>query len=147
MLYSLVPPTQTCPCRVRDSKPLQFSQCCAPPLLGESLAPTVQALMRSRYSAYALGGHWAVLAPSMLAYLQSTWHPDTLPADLKLTPQQWTGLKVVSSQENGDHGQVNFVAFFKEGGKTERMAEHSAFVRVNGAWLYTRALDEQGTST
>lgn len=95
--------------------------------------------MRSRYSAFALGGKWLALAPQMLAYLQDTWHPDTRPADLNVTPMQWTGLKVISSQEHGDEGSVNFVAFYKENGKTERLAEHSHFVRRQGAWLYEAA--------
>jgi SEC-C motif-containing protein len=135
----LLPFTQTCPCRVRETKSVHFDQCCAPYLSGQALAPTAQALMRSRYSAYALGGRNAPMAADMLRYLKATWHPDTLPQDLSLDPMQWTGLKVLGSQEDGDHGSVNFVAFYKEGGKTERLAEHSAFERVKGAWLYTKA--------
>ena len=137
----LLSPTQTCPCRVREARPVPFGQCCAPYLSGQALAPTAQALMRSRYSAYALGGQHAPLAADMLRYLQATWHPDTLPPDLSVSPMQWTGLKVLGSQETGDQGTVNFVAFYKEGGKTERMAEHSVFDRINGAWRYTKGLD------
>ena len=99
--------------------------------------------MRSRYTAYALGGQYPDLAADMLRYLQATWHPDYLPADLSVSPMQWTGLKVLEANETGDAGTVNFVAFFKEGGKTERLAERSQFVRVNGAWLYTTGLVEE----
>lgn len=132
-----------CPCRVREAKPLTFAGCCGPYLTGAKAAPTAQALMRSRYSAYALGGRDSQWAPDMLQYLQATWHPDTLPADLLVSPAQWTGLKVLAAEEHCDQGSVSFVAYYKEGGKTERLAEHSLFVKElvadKGRWLYTQA--------
>ena len=50
-------------------------------------APTAEALMRSRYVAYALG-----LEP----YLLETWHMSTRPAELKLDedPPRWLGLSI-----------------------------------------------------
>ena len=45
----------TCPCRLRDAAPLPYSACCAPVLEAGKPAPTAQALMRARYSAFALG--------------------------------------------------------------------------------------------
>mgnify|MGYP006213875899 CR=1 FL=1 len=41
------------------------------------MAPTAEALMRSRYSAHVLG---------LESYLQDTWHPRTRPADLDFDP-------------------------------------------------------------
>lgn len=131
-----------CPCRAREEKPLSLARCCGPYLAGTRAAPTAQALMRSRYSAYALGGQFALWTPTMLQYLQNTWHPDTLPSDLALEPMQWTGLKVLASQEQGDEGSVKFIAFYKEGGKTERLEELSQFLRINHSWLYTRACED-----
>lgn len=40
-------------------------------------APTPEALMRSRYSAYVLG---------LIDYLLATWHPATAPGELELSP-------------------------------------------------------------
>ena len=60
----------TCPCGSRRV----YEECCEPFHLGAA-APTAEALMRSRYSAFALG-----LAP----YLLRTWHPSTRPASLSL---------------------------------------------------------------
>ena len=60
----------TCPCQ--SGRP--YDQCCGPCHRGEP-APTPEALMRARYSAYALGD---------AAYVQSSWHPDTRPATLDL---------------------------------------------------------------
>ncbi len=105
MLYSLVPPTQTCPCRVRDSKPLQFSQCCAPPLLGESLAPTVQALMDAHPGVrffVPLGlQHWfkqevrgAVMIPVHWGLFELAPHSWTEPAERVLAAAKAAGVVV-----------------------------------------------------
>ncbi len=45
----------TCPCRLREPAPLLYSACCAPHLEAGKPAPTAQALMRARYSAFATG--------------------------------------------------------------------------------------------
>lgn len=50
-------------------------------------APTAEALMRSRYSAFAVGD---------ADYLRATWHPSTRPADLDLDDDvEWRRLDVV----------------------------------------------------
>ena len=84
-----------CPC---DSG-LDYRQCCAPFHDGHP-APTPQALMRSRYSAYTLG-----LTP----YLMDTWAPETCPPDLDAhtAPQpKWLGLEVKEETQTGDTGTV-----------------------------------------
>lgn len=87
--------------------------------------------MRSRYTAYALG-----LAP----YLLATWHPDTRPATLDLRDNPgWFRLKIVSSHEEGNHGQVHFKAFYRTSAGVEAMEEHSTFVRQGGQWYYRSA--------
>jgi SEC-C motif-containing protein len=94
-------------------------------------APTPEALMHSRYSAYVLG---------LLDYLLKTWHPATAPGDLELFPTKWLGLEVKSAASTGDAGVVEFVARCKVNGKAERMHETSRFVRVRDAlgerWVY-----------
>ncbi|NER81006.1 MAG: zinc chelation protein SecC, partial [Leptolyngbya sp. SIO1D8] len=51
-----------CPCG--SQRP--FSACCEPYLLGQAIAPTAEALMRSRYTAYC---------QSNVDYLVATHHP------------------------------------------------------------------------
>lgn len=88
---------------------------------------TAQALMRSRYSAFALQNAVDLLA---------TWHP-TRPAQLDFTPgQQWVSLKLVAANTNGDHVTVEFVARSKIGGKLQDLHEVSRFVREGGRWYY-----------
>ncbi len=104
------------------------------------MAPTPQALMRSRYSAFVL---------DLRDYLLSTWHPSTRPAELA-PPEaglKWLGLEVRSAAMTGpDHGTVLFVARSKLGGRAHRLQEHSEFVRDNGRWFYLRALAEEPVS-
>ncbi|MCR6664839.1 MAG: YchJ family metal-binding protein [Methyloversatilis sp.] len=103
--------------------------CCARFHAGEP-APTPEALMRSRYSAFVL---------DLRDYLLATWHPTTRPAALP-PPEpglKWLGLEVKrSALQDADHGTVEFVARSKLGGRAHRLHENSRFVRENGRWYY-----------
>ena len=93
-------------------------------------APTAEALMRSRYVAYALG-----LEP----YLLETWHISTRPAELKLDedPPRWLGLSIKRyEQQEIDLATVEFVARYKIGGRAYRLHETSRFVLEGGRWFY-----------
>ncbi len=97
---------------------------------GHLQAPDAQALMRSRYSAYAL---------QLTSYLLDTWHPSTRPTEtLVLEPGvRWLGLEVRShTVQDADHAEVHFVARSKLGGRAHRLVEHSRFVREGGRWFY-----------
>ena len=116
-----------CPC----GSGALLADCCTPYLSGRETAPTAEALMRSRYTAYALGRQ---------SYLQATWHPSTRPANLHLDPSQnWLGLKVLRTEQgsqNDDRGIVEFVARFKVAGRGHRLHEISRFAKLDGRWLY-----------
>jgi SEC-C motif domain protein len=91
-------------------------------------APTPEALMRSRYSAYVL---------ALIDYLLATWHPSTAPGELELSPVKWLGLEVLHAEAAGDAGVVEFVARLRDGsGRAQRMHETSRFVREDGRWYY-----------
>jgi SEC-C motif-containing protein len=87
--------------------------------------------MRSRYSAYVIGDR---------DYLLLTWHPETRPATLHLTPEQkWLGLKVrnaAAGAPDDSNGSVEFVARYKVAGKGYRLHEKSRFVRLDERWVY-----------
>ena len=123
----MVDKPKTNPCLCGSGKPP--ADCCATYHEGMA-APTAEALMRSRYVAYALG-----LEP----YLLATWHPSTRPADLKLDeePPRWLGLTIKRHElQDEDHAIVEFVARYKIGGRAYRLHETSRFVRENGRWFY-----------
>lgn len=109
---------EACPCGSNKS----FVTCCEPIILG-AVAPTAEALMRSRYSAYVLG-YWN--------YLRESWHPDTRPSSVSPTNTDWLGLTIVRTAED----TVEFTAGFKEDSKIIALHEISRFEQVDGHWRY-----------
>ncbi|PTR06310.1 SEC-C motif-containing protein [Nitrosospira sp. Nsp5] len=108
----------------------KYADCCGHYLDGGEAAPTAEAVMRSRYTAYTLGRE---------DYLLATWHHTTRPASLKLEgePRKWLGLEVRRhEQPESDHSVVEFVARYKVGGRAHRLHEISHFVREAGKWFY-----------
>ncbi len=110
---------------------MDFAQCCEP-LLDGAPAPTAEALMRSRFTAFARGEE---------DHLFRTWHPRTRPRGPYADPDiTWTGLTIVSTQGGGptdDTGEVEFVArWIREGGVSGSVHEHSRFSRRAGRWFY-----------
>lgn len=116
-----------CPCGL----PRSYAACCGRYHSGEEAAPSPEALMRSRYTAYVLG---------LTDYLLITWHASTRPATLGLDSEprpRWLGLKVLGhAQPDDTHASVEFVARYKLGGRGFRLHEVSRFVREAGRWYY-----------
>ena len=130
-----MPSPSTCPCGGAS-----FASCCGPYIAGAAVPATAETLMRSRYTAYTQRNE---------AYLRSTWHASTVPADPIIGENeklQWLGLEVKSAlrlrqrkaelPENQDADTVEFVARYKINGRAHRLHELSRFVREDGRWLY-----------
>jgi SEC-C motif domain protein len=130
---------RSCPCGSGES----YHHCCEPYHQGSAIAPTAEALMRSRYAAFCQG---------QIDYLVATLHPDSRRPDdrrsLRQTIQstQWVGLTILKTQKGQaqDHkGIVEFVAAYREGqaagfGATavKQLHERSRFVKSNSQWFY-----------
>ena len=117
-----------CPCGLAAT----YAACCGRYHNGLPLvpAPTAEALMRSRYSAYVLGCG---------DYLLATWHASTRPITLENNPPglRWLGLDVRrAAVQDGTHATVEFVARGKLGGRAQRLHEVSRFVFEDGRWFY-----------
>ena len=120
-----------CPCGSGDV----FGACCGPILRGQRRAATAQALMRSRYTAFAIGD---------LEHLLRSWHPGTRPgrAELAASLEQevrWLRLDVHSADGGGpfdDAGTVRFSAVSKGSEGRRVQQELSRFVREDGSWYY-----------
>jgi SEC-C motif domain protein len=114
-----------CPCGTG----LSYDECCARFHAGDA-APTAEALMRSRFSAFALGD---------AAYLLSTWHPSTRPHALELDAGvRWYRLDILDRGAGGPldaAGWVDFEAFYR-GDSAGTQREVSTFVREAGRWFY-----------
>jgi SEC-C motif-containing protein len=116
-----------CPCR-KKSETTAYADCCEPFHAGLQPAPTAEALMRSRYSAFALKND---------AYLLSTWHPTTRPARLHFdSGDEWVQLRVLAASTDGDAATVEFIARSRQGGHVASLHEVSRFAREDGRWLY-----------
>ena len=110
-----------------------FEKCCGRFLNGHKHPKTVEQLMRSRYSAYALGDYGE--------YLLQTWFPatakDLTAQELSLRSSDWVRLEVLSKSQDGDQGFVEFNAWFRRGSGAEQVLhEKSIFQRSGGRWLY-----------
>ena len=119
-------PSDRCPCLSGDS----YAECCRRFHDGLAAAPTAERLMRSRYSAYAVGD---------LDYLSATWHPLTRPTVIDPDPEAgWYRLDIISKFKGGPfdtEGIVEFEAFYRGGSQREA----SSFVREEGRWYYVAA--------
>lgn len=123
------------PCPCGSGRALR--DCCQPIHRGRA-APSPERLMRSRYSAYALG---------RVDHLVATTHPDSPhhPGDAEAFRTElkaycdavrFTGLEVLEAGSDGDTGHVRFRAHFVGPRGAGVQEEHSRFLKVDGRWLY-----------
>jgi SEC-C motif-containing protein len=115
-----------CPCGLGDD----YDSCCGR-LHAGAAALTAESLMRSRYSAFAVGD---------AGYLLRTWHPAGRPPTLTLDPAlQWTRLAVLETHGGGlfdAAGTVRFRAVYSSDGRRGVLAETSRFIRQDKLWTY-----------
>jgi SEC-C motif-containing protein len=120
-----------CPCGLGE----EYDSCCGRYHSGAP-APTAEQLMRSRYTAFALGD---------AGYLLRTWHPSARPRTLKLDPTcLWSRFAVLETKGGGlfdTTGTVSFRAIYVLGGKRHVLTENSTFVREAKRWLYLGPVD------
>lgn len=120
---------EKCPCDSGQA----YQQCCFSFIEGSQLPETPERLMRSRYTAYTKNN---------LDYIKSTMQgpaaegfdkESALSWAKKIT---WLGLEVIDAQQNGDKGQVEFIAQYLEKRREKHIHEVSQFERVEGRWFY-----------
>ena len=95
-----------CPCGTGR----QYKACCREYLTKEKIPNTPEALMRSRYTAYAL--HDA-------AYLQATWDVTKRPEKIDFSREKidWLRLEITDTKKGGikdNKGVVSFKAFYRQ---------------------------------
>lgn len=121
-----------CPC----NSSLPYEICCGMYHNNPGTAPTAEALMRSRYSAFYTNN---------FAYINRT-------QKLKNSPNQdeaeiadcnnetkWIKLEIIETEkglEKDKDGMVSFRAHFKEGKHIGKLSERSLFKRIKGEWFY-----------
>ena len=122
------------PCPCGSGKAL--GACCGPYLEGTAWPDTAEALMRSRYTAYALGNY---------AWLVETTHPATrAEVSAEALARQCKGVrwlrldveKCVDAGEPGGADLVEFHALYELEGVVRQIGERSAFVREGDRLYY-----------
>jgi SEC-C motif-containing protein len=124
--------TMKCPCGSGEI----LQACCGKWIAGRKGAPTAEALMRSRYTAYVLED---------IDYLVETTLPASRTPGLAASIRQWARqvewqrlhvLGVDAGGRSDTEGTVEFVAEFVGPDGADRHHECSAFQKVRGTWYY-----------
>jgi SEC-C motif domain protein len=135
-----------CPCRQTASAQLSYAECCQPFIEGAARAPSAEALMRSRYSAFAVGA---------IDYLVETVAPeargdmDKASLDAWSKESEWHGLDIdetVDGQPGDKSGIVQFTAHFSRAGTREAHVERSVFRFDDkaGRWYFVDGAKPKG---
>ena len=124
---TLQPPADApCPCGGGA-----YGACCGPVIDGGAAPATAVALMRSRYTAFAL---------SDIDYLLGSWDASTRPRELTLDAEtEWRRLiviDVVGGAPEDETGIVEFRAVFRDADGRGELHERSRFVRRDDGWRY-----------
>lgn len=118
-----------CPC----GSGKDYKECCGLYIDGKENAPTPEALMRSRYTAYTKDN---------LDYIEKTMRGEALERfDRKRGDGiEWIKLDVLLSEEKKDRGTVQFIATYRYQGAEQMLHEISSFERIDGKWYYTKGI-------
>ncbi len=132
---------KACPC----GSNLKYNECCEPYIKGKKKAPTAEALMRSRYTAFAV---------SELDYVEKTHHPKTR-AELDMegvrswaTNSEWVGLEIRETEagkECDTEGKVEFKCRFIFNGQEQVHHELSTFKKEDGEWYFVDGVMRNNT--
>lgn len=124
-----------CPC----GSGMDYSVCCGVTHRG-LMAPTPLALMRARYSAYAMGNVNFIMCTTHPLNPQYNRREKVWRASLKrwCEETQFKGLEIVETQEgqSPNEGYVTFRAFLCMKNTPYTMYEKSYFVKTPASWLY-----------
>ncbi|MGZ3780454.1 MAG: YchJ family protein [Pseudobdellovibrionaceae bacterium] len=118
-----------CPCDPEKN----YKDCCGVYHSGKAKAPTAEALMRSRYSAFA---------KNEMQYLRDTTDPQTLENIDDDANKEWAErakflkLEIVHADEKATKGTVEFKAFYLVDDEEYIHHEVSTFRKQAGVWFF-----------
>jgi SEC-C motif domain protein len=127
------PSNDKCPCHSGKS----YHECCAP-FHQKKAIPDPISLMRSRYSAYALGNS---------AYILETTHPNHQDQKIPFAKRkrsieefsretEFRNLEILGSEESPPYFYVTFRATLFQKGKDASFTEKSRFAKLGPRWFY-----------
>lgn len=124
--------SRPCPCFSKAT----LDRCCGPFLSGRAFPDTAERLMRSRFSAYALGKVDYLIETTATAERAALDREDLAAYCRGI---RCVGLKIVGAEQGGpldETGTVKFHASLQVNGKRHLHVELSRFVRQDGRWRY-----------
>lgn len=110
-----------------------FESCCQPYLNGEKPVPSAEALMRSRYSAFA---------SKKMDYIEATLDPQARGDYDPEANREWANtaqfksLKILRSNEDGNKATIEFVVTYHQDGEDQVHHEVSKFRKKSGTWFF-----------
>jgi SEC-C motif-containing protein len=113
-----------------------YKECCGRFIEDHQKASLPVLLMKSRYTAYALGKH-KYIEETMEGKALETFNPKAVSSWEKLN--KWVGLeilKVTDISEDDKVGWVEFKATYMQNDKTHILHEISEFHKIGGHWYY-----------
>ena len=122
-----------CPC----CSGLDYEKCCEPYLSGVDKPPTAEALLRSRYTAFA---------KENIQYVKQTTHPRSLEEFDEESARNWSqssyweGLEILGSEGGGpddDAAEIEFAATYIQEEEEKVHHEISHFKKEQGRWFFT----------
>lgn len=132
--------SNSCPCQ----SGISYTACCEPFLRGKQKVKTAEELLRSRYSAFAVGE---------IDYILETHHSKTRDQVKRdeieswAKGSKWLGLKILqkeAGEASDDRGTIVFHAQYETDGKLQDHYERSFFEKEGGEW---RFYDAEGLQT
>lgn len=130
-----------CPC----GSQIEYAACCGLYHQGQQAAPTPEALMRSRYTAYVLGN---------IGYIQRSMRGkpllgfNALEAEAWAKSVKWAGLEIIHVKNISPKlGYVEFIARFVENGKNCAIHEVSEFRYAEDQWFYVKGVHSAPKNT
>jgi SEC-C motif-containing protein len=103
---------------------------------GDKVAPTAEALMRSRYVAYTMEETGYIVDTHDAATRDDV---DVEAAEAWAKQAEWHGLEIVDTEgggENDEQGVVEFIARYAVEGVEHKHHERSRFKKDDGRWYY-----------
>lgn len=120
------------PCPCGSNQP--YPTCCGPYINQKRPAPTPEALMRSRYTAYSLADMDYIQRSMKGKPLQ---HFDAVAGARWASKVIWLDLRILEHRMiDTEHGHVTFLARFIEHQRVHYLQENSEFRREQGQWFY-----------
>jgi len=121
-----------CPC----GSEADYQQCCGPYIEGTLPAPTAEALLRARFTAFSRGA---------IDYLMDTVHPDKSHTHNRLEIEAWSRdsdwrsleiLRTLEGGEDDDCGMIEFIATYRNREGIQRHHEKADFHKAEGIWYF-----------